>query len=549
MKNWLSGSFSRRHFLTLAGMAAAAAACGKAEARLVELAAAVKEKKDRPVVVIGAGLGGLTAAAYLVRAGFPVTVVEQHDVPGGYATSFDRLAGRYTFEVSLHQTAATGTITEQILRELGLWGKVPLVPVPELARIITPDFDLTLPAANPQGCIEVLAKQFPQEKQGIAAFINEMLEISRETNSLPVRMGLWDYVTFPIRHSLLWDIRKLTLAQMLDRHVKDPKLKSLLSLFWGYYGLPPSELSGFYYAVATASYLKHGGYYYQPRAQALSNALADMIQAKGGEVIFETETEGILLKDDAVSGVRLKGGKILPAKAVIAGGSAPDLFGKMLAPQALPADYQAKLASYRPSISSFLVWLGLKEEIRGRITGYGVSLKEGYDPEAEYQACLAADAAKVSLGVALYDNLFAGYSKPGTSTLAIIFTCGYQPWRRFEADYLAGRKKAYHQEKNRLARILVERVEKRLIPGLSGMIEVMEAATPLTNLRYTKNPQGAIYGYEQSVANAFMDRIKERTPVKGLYLASAWGNPGGGYTGVQIGGRNAFMKLMEDWAD
>lgn len=549
MKNWFERPFSRRNFLSIAAMAAAGLGCGESRVKLADLAAGVKSKNQLPVVVIGAGLGGLTSAAYLARSGFPVTVVEQHDVPGGYATSFDRLAGRFTFEVSLHQTAATEAATETILRELGLWEKLPLAAVPELARIVTPDFDLTLPAADPAGCIKTLAGHFPQEKEGIAGFINEMLEIEKEVHSLPERMGLLDYATFPIRHSLLWDIRKLTLEQMLDRHVKDAKLKSLLSLFWGYYGLPPSKLSGFYYAIATAGYLKNGGYYYKPRSQALSWAISDMIGKSGGRVLLETMAEKILMKDGAVTGVRLKGGKVLPAKAVIAGGAAPDVFNKMLPPEAVPQDYQTKLASYRPSISSFLVWLGLSREIRGKVKGYGIFMNEGHDAEAQYQACLKADAAKVPLGVALYDNLYAGYSKPGTSTLTIIFACGYEPWRRFEADYLAGRKDAYHREKNRLARIMVERVEKRLIPGLSGMVEVMEAATPLTNLRYTKNPQGAIYGYEQSLDNAFMNRIKENTPIKGLYLASAWGNPGGGYTGVQMGGRRAYMKLLEDWAD
>jgi prolycopene isomerase len=79
------------------------------------------------------------------------------------------------------------------------------------------------------------------------------------------------------------------------------------------------------------------------------------------------------------------------------------------------------------------------------------------------------------------------------------------------------------------------------------MIAVKEAGTPLTNIRYTSNTDGAIYGFEQSLDNSFMSRISNRTPVKGLYLASAWGEPGGGYTGVLMSGRKAFGMLMEDW--
>jgi phytoene dehydrogenase-like protein len=66
-------------------------------------------------------------------------------------------------------------------------------------------------------------------------------------------------------------------------------------------------------------------------------------------------------------------------------------------------------------------------------------------------------------------------------------------------------------------------------------------------MRYTKNPEGAIVGYEANFNNYGSIRIKNRTPVKGLYLASAWGNPGGGFTGAMSGGLGAFKDLMEDW--
>ena len=99
----------------------------------------------------------------------------------------------------------------------------------------------------------------------------------------------------------------------------------------------------------------------------------------------------------------------------------------------------------------------------------------------------------------------------------------------------------------RVAQTLVARAERAILPGLSGMIEVMEAATPLTNLRFTKNPGGAIYGYEQAMGNAFVKRIENRTPVEGLYLASAWGFPGGGFSGAHTSGRRAFQDFVEDW--
>ena len=94
----------------------------------------------------------------------------------------------------------------------------------------------------------------------------------------------------------------------------------------------------------------------------------------------------------------------------------------------------------------------------------------------------------------------------------------------------------------------MKKVEEKAIPGLSSMVEVMEAATPLTNWRYTLNPGGAIYGFHFSVDNSFMNRIKNRTPIKGLYLASAWGNAGGGYAPGLKGGERTFELVLEDLA-
>jgi len=94
MKEFLNKSVSRRSFLT--AMAAGLAATTIDWTKIEALASTIEPKSEYPVVVIGAGVGGLTAATYLAKNGFPVTVLEQHDVPGGYVTSFDRAGELFT---------------------------------------------------------------------------------------------------------------------------------------------------------------------------------------------------------------------------------------------------------------------------------------------------------------------------------------------------------------------------------------------------------------------------------------------------------------------
>jgi prolycopene isomerase len=508
-------------------------------------AASMGPKGNYPTVIIGSGLGGLCCGAYLSRFGIPVTVVEQHDIPGGYATSFER--GNFTFEVSLHGTSINNNTPARILKNLGVLEKLQLVELPEVYQIKKPGLDVIFPQRDPEAFIRLLTQHFPAEKEGIRGIVQEMVGISEEAEKLHLKKGKFFKLFFPIQYRKMWNVRKKTLADLLNDYVKDPALQGVLAGQWSYYGLPPSKLSGFYYAVALGEYLKNGSYYIKPRSQELSNVLAKTIETSGGKILYGTLAQKILVKNGAVNGVVISGEKILPARAVVSNASALSTFRELLPREVVPADYLKKLGEYRPSLSTFIVWLGLNRELRGRIKSYSISVSSGGGPEADYESCLRGEVDKGSFSVTIYDSLFEGYSKPGTSNLMLLFLCGYEPWRKFEADYKAGRKKAYNEEKKRWTDILIRRAEKEVIPGLSSMIEVKESATPLTNWYFTRNTEGAIYGFEQAMNNAFMNRIENRTPIKGLYLASAWGNPGGGYGGVLRGGEMTFSTMMEDW--
>ena len=537
---------SRRDFLAVSAMTTSAFVLDWN--RISAYAAKMGNMEDYPTIIIGAGLGGLCCGAYLAKQGIPVTVVEQHGIPGGYATAFDRAKGKYTFEVSLHGTSIHNNASERILKDLGVLDKLTLVELPEVYRVKTPDFDITVPQRDPDAYIRILAKAFPEEKEGIEDFVREMIGLSEEVDKLHRNNGKFFKLIFPIQYRKMWTIRNKTLADLLNEYVKNPSLQNLLADLWGYYGLPPSKLSGFYYANATGGYLKNGSYYIKERSQELSKALAGVIEDAGGKILYDTPVEKIVLKDGSVKGVSIVGGKIIPARTVVGNASALTLFKEMMPRDAVPKDYLHKLERYRPSISSFIVWLGLNGEIKDKIAGSHIYVSTGEGPETAYKYCLNGEVNRGSFGISIYDNVFKGYSNPGSSTVMLLFLCGYDPWRKFEADYKAGRKKDYYKEKERWSDMLIQRAEAAVLPGLSAMIEVKEAATPLTNWRFTGNTEGAIYGFEQSMDNAFMNRIDNRTPIKGLYLAGAWGNPGGGYAGVFRSGERTFQKIMKDWA-
>jgi phytoene dehydrogenase-like protein len=502
-------------------------------------------------VIIGSGLGGLSCAAAFARQGFKALVVEKHDKPGGYATSFKRPGG-YEFDVSLHST----TVGERN----GLHNLIPgfpeiteveFVPHPNLYRAIFPDHDIRVPQKNVPAYSALLTKEFPAEAEGIKALFAEMGELTREINAFSSHRGQVDMMRVPLDYPQLFRFSGSTWGQILAAKIKDAKLSGILSSLWGYYGLPPSKLASIYYALPTYSYMTEGGYYPKGRSQTISNALVGFIEARGGQVLLNTKVERILVKDEAAYGVRVTGGREYTGKVVVSNANAYDTFHTLLDPEDDHLkDYLAKMNGFSVSLSTFLVFLGLKRDLVHEIgvTDTEIMYFSGYDMETAYQGTLDADLSNPGFGLTLYDNLFPGYSPKGRNTVSLTLLQGYDHWKAYESDYWRGNKKAYRAEKERMADLLIRQAEKIVLPGLSKAIEVQEIGTPLTNVRFTGNYRGAIYGWDQTLDNSNPRRLPHVTPIKNLYLSGAWTAPGGGYGAVIPSGLECFGEIMKRWA-
>jgi all-trans-retinol 13,14-reductase len=500
-------------------------------------------------VIIGSGLGGLSCAAAFARQGFRPLVLEKHDRAGGYATSFERPGG-YVFDVSLHST----TVDERN----GIRNLIPGFPEitdvefvghPNLYRAVFPDYDFRVEQKNIQAYIDLLTGYFPDEADGIKSLIGDMQGLVADIRKFSAAGGQVDMSRFPMDFPFLFQNYAKTWGQMVDARIKNPKLKAIVSSQWGYYGLPPSKLAGFYYAIPAIGYMEAGGYYPRGRSQTISNAFVGFIEGHGGKVLLKTEVEKILTEGGAAKGVRAKDGKTYKARVVVSNANAYDTFHSMLESTEPLADYLAQLDRYSVSLSSFQIFLGLKKDLvrDAGIKDTEIFVATGYDDDAGYEAARRADVESSGYGLALYDNLFEGYSPKGKNTINILTLQGYEPWEKFAPDYWAGNKKAYRAEKERMARVLIEQVEKKFLPGLSNAIEVMEVATPLTNIRYTRNYRGAIYGWDQTLDNSGQTRLPHKTPIKNLFLAGAWTRPGHGYGAVIPSGLECFGEIMKEW--
>jgi all-trans-retinol 13,14-reductase len=538
--------WGRREFLRALIASAAAAGLEWDSLPLAEASEAQENQWD--AVVIGSGLGGLSCAAALARQRFRVLVLEQHDKPGGYATSFKRPGG-FEFDVSLHST----TVDERA----GLHNLIPgfpeiteveFLPHPTLFRALFPEHDIRVPNRNLPAYLDILIKAFPAEKDGINALFDAMRGLHEDIGKLYAARGHVDMARFPVEFPHLFRCAGSTWAQVIDPVIQNPKLKGIISAQWGYYGLPPSKLASIYYAMPLYGYLTGGGFYPKGRSQTISNALVKFIEARGGRVLLNTKADKVLVQNGAACGVTA-GERQYSAKVVVSNANALDTFHRMVEAEAVPKEYLAKLDGFSVSLSSLQIFLGLKRDLVRElgIKDAEIFYNTGYDPEEDYRAALAGDSDKRGFCVTLYDNIYDGYSPKGKNTINIMTLTGYDHWKPFESDYRNGRKAAYNKEKERIANLMIKQAEKVLLPGLSKAIEVKEIGTPLTNLRYTGNYRGAIYGFDQTLDNSGSRRLPHKTPVKNLYLTGAWTSPGHGYGAVIPSGLECFAEIMKEW--
>lgn len=497
----------------------------------------MQDKYD--VIVIGAGIGGLTAAAILAKNGKKVLVLEKNPVAGGYAVNFRR--GEFEFDASLHMIdgCIEGGNSWEVLSSLGILNDIELVKPQYLYRSIFPDFDYRVPQCNLDKYINDLGGFFPTEKRNLERFFKKAADLSCKIRAF------FDYKESSFSGSLFRNLKSFellfyqnkTLKQMLDDFFRDQRLKAILSQLWPYYGLAPHRLASMCFCYATYDFLKHGGYYIKGGAETLSNALYKIVVQNNGKILLNTSVTKIILKNRQAEGVITNQGEQYLSDFIISGIDAHKTFFELIDPVSIPAKYTNRIQKLEPSISLFQIYLGLNENLSAKgFTDYEVFCNPDYDLDSHYGACMRGnDANNVSFSFSFYSNIDKNYCPKDKFIMGITTLSGYEYWAELSRE-------DYHSAKQRMAEALIRRTEK-IIPNLKSYIQTMEIATPLTMERYTGSYKGAVYGWGQTVNQCGMNRLNNVTPVDNLLLASAWTWLGGGIFSVLYAGARAAYKI------
>ena len=495
------------------------------------------EKYD--AIVVGAGLGGMAAAAVLAQNGLSVLLLERHNIPGGYATSFVR--GRYEFEVALHELSGIGPpenrgMLYKFLHSLGVAEQLEFIQIPELYRSVFSYLDVVLPVGL-KAFEAKLCETFPDEAKGIQRFLKRVDKLHNELYAYEENGGPGNPLTAPFRMASTLRYLPTTWGSVLNRDVKDPRARAVLSQYWGYFGLGPSEASFMYFANALGIYTRLGASYPKGRSQALSNALVEAIERFGGDVRLNCGVKEITASDGRVTGVVTEDGDAIDATWVVSNTDPITTARNLIGEENLPAKFLKKLRFRALSAGSVNVFLGVARSPEELGLRYHENfINADYDFDAHHEAMRVIGPPKAVL-LACYNALDPDISPPGTSLISLTTLTYGQPWLDLPQDQ-------YVATKNKVADAMITMAEQ-IAPDIRKYAEVVEVATPITNIRYTGNISGSIYGFTNTAYGHTILRMPQRGPLKGLYFAGAFTQPGGGFQPCMMSGQTAAEQILK----
>ena len=476
-------------------------------------------------IVIGSGMGGMTAAAILATWGKRVLVLEQHYTPGGFTHTFRRK--QWTWDVGVH---AVGEVTERSLPGRLLAhltdGRLQWASLGEVyERFHFPDgVEIEFPD-NPTAFRACLLEQFPGEAEAIDRYLDLCREVGRTMRGYYLSRIAPPGLRTIGRHLMAkpaeaWLGQRT--ADVIAELTENPRLRTVFAAQWGYYGSVPSR-SSFAMQAMVVRHFWHGAYYPVGGSGRIAVELLRTVADAGGWTRIATSVDEILLEGGRAVGVRLADGEEIRAPLVISAAGVQSTVRHLL-PDSATQGWGEAATSLRPASAHVCLYIGFEGDIRqAGASGANEWFWETWDTESDVWAIDADPLPPADVLYCSFPSLKDPEHDPGPNQLHTGEVVTFVPWEAFERfrdTRWMKRGEAYEALKETLRAALLEQFLQRM-PGLRPMVRHAELSTPVTTEHFVRPMAGSIYGIEPTPERFACDALRPRSPVPGLFFAGS----------------------------
>lgn len=478
-------------------------------------------------LVIGSGMGGMTAASMLAKLGKKVLVLEQHYVPGGFTHTFKRK--KYHWDVGVHavgevtEHSLTGRLLKYLTDDRLKWAS--LGPVydefyyPDDFRIDFPD--------NPKQFRENLLAAFPEEEDAIDQYLLHVREVAGAmkgyylARALPPKFNWLGEATLGKKGQ---DMLELKTQDVVASLTDNPKLQSIMTAQWGYYGSPPNR-SSFAMQALVVRHFVHGGYYPVGGSQEIANQLLKTVADAGGWTRIRADVEEITVHKGKATGVRLKSGEEILADTVISAAGVMSTVTRLLPDAYREKDWAREIGALNPAPCHVCLYLGFKGNIRD--AGAGSANKWFYgtwDPNfSDWMVEPDKELPDVPVLYCSFPSLKDPAYEAGEELRHTGEVVTFVPWDIFQEwkqTRWQKRGESYDEFKVRLEKKLLADFLKNM-PELEPYLEYVELSTPLSTDHFVRPMAGSIYGIEPTPTRFRNRWLRPGSPIKGLFMAGS----------------------------
>lgn len=480
---------------------------------------------DFDAVVIGSGLGGLLCADTLASKGKRVALLESHEFPGGFCSSFER--NGYLFDTVVDSIGGLDDrgVLGNIFRRLGLLDRLGAIRLDPVRENFFGDRPILIPA-DLDAYRDELCRHFPAERQAITVFLALLTRLFREIRSVSMRELHEETASTELK-----ECRDLTWTEFAERHVSAGLADALAERIC-FLGLPPSRCSAIAMIAMLMNYFDGGAYRIRGGYQKLPDLLVSDIRARGGLVRLQCPVERILIRNGESVGVRLASGEELRSSVVVSSADVRSTLDTLIGADHLPRTLTSSLKPLHPSLSFIVIHLGITGSVEGLFRASSIGYYPGGNVERSYRYVenrLQESDLFIGFGIPTMND--PSLAPPGRHIVSIHHPV---PIRQF-SDWASCRET--------IADSLIRKME-RVFPGLTSRIEHRSIATPRTFERYTGSREGVAYGWEHTPDRwRNVARLQELFPAR-FFQVGHWSDYGGGTVSAAISGHEVAQKIL-----